>query len=218
VRILIVEDHPLTVAGLRTSLGAEHDIMHVIADGDEVIPWLRLNQVDLVTLDLSLPNRCGTFVLFDIQGLPHPPRVVIVTMHDDASMQKSMQGYGAHGFIAKCAPVAVFQHALAEIAAGRTWFPDRSEEDRSRRHSSRWTAGLRITRRQSDVLFALGDDLSRKATAARLQISEYTVDEHLAALRQAFRVATNPALIRAALGAGLLPQLWIPGRRPKPPE
>jgi DNA-binding CsgD family transcriptional regulator len=63
----------------------------------------------------------------------------------------------------------------------------------------------------------MGDDLPRKATADRLGMSIYTVDDHLAALRRAFRVATNIGVVRAAVAAGRLPLLWTSRRRPKAP-
>jgi DNA-binding NarL/FixJ family response regulator len=210
VRILLVEDHPLMVAGLRTCIGADHDIVHAIADGNEVLPWLRLNQVDLVTLDLSLPNRSGHELIDGIAVLSNPPRVLVVTMHDAASIAKWMRDLGAHGFIAKDAPMELFRRVLAEVAAGGTWFPEPAEEDPAGRRSSRWTPSLRLTRREYDVLTALRDDLSRKATAARLRMSVYTVDDHLAAIRRVFKVATNPAAIGAAIEAGIIPQLSIP--------
>ena len=215
VRILLVEDHPLMVEGIRTSIGADHDIVQIIANGDEVLPWLRRNDVDLVTLDLSLPNLCGAEVLPDILALPHPPRVLVVTMHDAPSIGNWMRALGAHGFISKDAPLGTFRSALAEVGAGRTWFPAPEEEHGSRPRSSRWTPELRLTRRQYDVLDSLGDDLSRKGTAARLHITEYTVDEHLAALRRVFKVSTNPALIRAAIEHGFLPQLSVTRLRPR---
>jgi len=79
------------------------------------------------------------------------------------------------------------------------------------------TPSLRLTRRQHDVLMALNDELSRKATTARLQISVYTVDDHLAELRRIFKVATNPAVIGAAIEAGIIPQLSIPRKTGEPP-
>jgi DNA-binding NarL/FixJ family response regulator len=205
------------VAGLRTCIGADHDIVHAIADGNEVLPWLRLNQVDLVLLDLSLPNRSGHELLPEIQALTHAPRVVIVTMHDAASVANWMRDLGAHGFIAKDAPMELFRRVLDEVAAGGTWFPEPAEEDRTGRRSSRWTPSLRLTRREYDVLTALRDDLSRKATTARPQISVYTVDGHLAELRRIFKVATNPAVIGAAMEAGIIPQLSIPRKTGEPP-
>jgi len=202
-----VEDHPLMVAGLRTCIGADHDVVHDIADGNEVLPWLRLNQVDLVLLDISLPNRSGHELLPEIQALAYPPRVVIITMHDAASIGNWMRDLGAHGFIAKAAPTELFRRVLAEVAAGGTWFPEPAEEDQTGRRSSRWRPSLRLTRREYDVLTALRDDLPRKATAARLQMSVYTVDDHLAALRRIFKVATNAAVVGAAMEAGIIPQI-----------
>jgi len=216
VRILLVEDHPMVVEGLRTCLGADHEIVHVIGNGDEVLPWLRRHSVDLITLDLTLPNRFGHELLPDILALTPAPRVLIVTMHDDSGIRKLMQDLGAHGFIAQDASVELFRQALAEMAAGRTWFPDRTKEDEARGRKSRWTPEPRLTRREADVLNSLGDGLSRKGTSDRLGMSKYTVDDHLAALRRAYRVATNPAVIRAALEAGHLPLLWISRRSPKP--
>jgi len=217
MRILIVDDHPLVVAGLRSCIGADHEIVHVIGDGDEVLPWLRQNSVDLVTLDLTLPNRFGHELLPEIQALTPAPRVLIVTMHDDPGIRKLTQDLGAHGFIAKDASDKLFRQALAEVAAGRTWFPDRREEPEARQRKCCLTREPRLTRRDADVLNSLGDDLSRKATADRLGMSTYTVDDHLAALRRAFRVATNPGVVRAAVAAGRLPLLWISRRRPKAP-
>jgi DNA-binding NarL/FixJ family response regulator len=216
MRILLVEDHPLMVAGLRSAISADHDIVHVIGDGNEVLPWLERNSVDLITLDLTLPNRFGHELLPEIQALSPAPRVLIVTMHDDADIQNGMQAKGAHGFIAKDASDKLFRLALAEVAAGRTWFPDRREEYESQQRKSWSTREPRLTRRDADVLNSLGDDLSRKATADRLGMSIYTVDDHLAALRRAFRVATNNGVVRAAVAAGRLPLLWISRRGPRP--
>ena len=151
MRILLVEDHPLVVDGLRTCIGADHQIAHVIGNGDEVLPWLQWNEVDLVTLDLALPNRSGFELLPDIGALSRPPKVLVVSMHDHTHMREAVQRSGAHGFISKDATVELSRQAIAEIAAGGTWFPDRSEEDRSRGRSSRWSPNLKLTKRQSDV-------------------------------------------------------------------
>ena len=213
MRILLVEDHPLTAAGLRTCVGAEHEVVHVIANGDEVVPWLRSNAVDVVLLDLSLPKRSGAELLHEIRQLAPAHRVIVLTMNDDIRIQNWMMAIGAKGFVSKNADVDVLRRAVGEVAAGREWFPDAEVIPPGRRHASRWTPELRVTQRQFQVLWSMADS-SRKVTAARLHISEYTVDEHLAALRRVFKVATNSALIRAAIEHGILPQLSVPGSPP----
>ncbi len=205
MRILIVEDHPMSAVGLCKAIGSEHGVAAILTSGDEVMPWLALNDVDLVLLDLSLPKRSGGDLLLAIRALPNPPRVLIVTMHDDPALRDELKRRGADGFIGKGVSMALLAQIIAEVAAGRTWFPDREAERNPKRRWSRWSPGMRITGRQYDVLRALADALSRKATAVLLGISEYTVDEHLAALRKVFAVDTNAAVVRAAIEHGFLP-------------
>lgn len=216
MRILVVDDHPVVLMGLRCCIGADDEIVQVIGDGNDVLPWLRQNSVDLVTLDLSLPNRWGNELLPEILALSPAPRVLIITMHDDPLVQDWLQRLGAHGFLVKSAPDQLYRQAVGEVGAGRTWFPDRREEWEAQQRKYWSTRKPRLTPREADVLNSIGDDLPRKATADRLGMSIYTVDGHLAALRRAFRVATNYGVVRAAVAAGRLPRLWISRRRPKP--
>lgn len=208
MRVLIVEDHPLSAAGICHALGNDHEVCGVLDNGEDVIPWLARHEVDLVILDLSLPRRNGAQVLADIQALARPPRVLVVTMHNDRFLGTMLQERGAAGLVMKDAPVGTLQEAVAEIGAGRTWFRGRHEVPMPETGPS--ATAIRLTPRQQEVLEALANGLSRKEMAANLQISESRVDEHLAALRRAFGAATNPELVRAAIGYGFLPPFPSP--------
>lgn len=86
LRVLVVDDERLARARLRRLLGA-HPEVRVIAEADSALAartWLRQHAVDVVFLDVNMPDADGFSVL---HGLPTPPRVVFVTAHQQHAVR-----------------------------------------------------------------------------------------------------------------------------------
>ncbi len=207
LRILIVEDHPLTAHGLRTIADETHQVVGVLGRGEEVAQFCTGQPVDLVLLDLALPGKLGSTVLGELLGLPSPPRVLIISMHNEPVLRQELRARGASGFLSKDAPPELLLRAIEAIARGKTWFPGEDEE--SGKHSL-LRPELHLAPRQLEVLRCYAHGLTRKEIAGSLGMSIATVDEHLARLRELLAVPHPRALPAAAFAHGFASPLELP--------
>ncbi|MCU0586797.1 MAG: sigma-54 dependent transcriptional regulator [Syntrophobacteraceae bacterium] len=100
-KILIVDDEAFICENLQRILGEEHYDTAVAQTGDAALRWLRENQVDLVFLDLNLPDRNGLDILKDIKGLDPDLLVIVITGY--ASVESAVEALkmGAYDYIKK---------------------------------------------------------------------------------------------------------------------
>src|SRR6185436_3525328 len=103
IRVLIADDHAVLRAGLKLLIGAEAD-MEVVgeaADGAEAVQRAHTTAPDVVLLDLTMPGGRGTRTIEDVVQLTPRPRVLVLTMHDDAASMQAALLAGASGYIVK---------------------------------------------------------------------------------------------------------------------
>jgi DNA-binding NarL/FixJ family response regulator len=212
VKILVIDDHALVRAGLRQvleQLGAPGEGVlvleaHSYARGVEIAG--AHPDLDMVLLDLNLPNVTGLAALVDLQErFPDIP-VVIVSGEDDAAMVREAFERGALGFVPKSSTTAVILSALRLVLSGGTYLPREFMLDLSApapaptaRPEAADAHGLDLTPRQAEVMTLLLAGKSNKVIGRELGLAEGTVKNHVAAVLKALQ-ATNrvEALIAAA--------------------
>jgi len=211
IRVLIADDHAVLRAGLKLLIGAESD-MEVVgeaADGFEVVRRAQTTSPDVVLLDLSMPGGRGTQTIEDlVRRAPttaSPPRVLVLTMHDDqASMQAALLA-GASGYIVKKAADVELLTAIRAVHQGRT-FVDLTrpgEEPLSRRSPAGGTAKP-LSPREGEVLRLLAQGHSYREAAAQLGVSVKTIETHRKRLADKLGLRSRAELFRFAVEVGLL--------------
>jgi DNA-binding NarL/FixJ family response regulator len=177
MRILIVDDHPAFRGGLR-------EIVRRIDPGAEIreagdiagaLGQARLagGDLDLVTVDLKIPDARGLSGLRAIRAaLPLVPAVVI-SMDEDAAAGQAVLGAGAAGFISKAADEEAIAGALREVLAGGCPVLQAPESP---------ACAVRLTPRQRDVLGLVRKGLTNKEIAASLGIAVSTVQIHVSSI------------------------------------
>lgn len=206
MRVLIVEDHPVTAEGLRSAISGSHEVVGILHDGAAVAPWFRTKWADLVLLDLSLPGKLGSAVLLELLDLPLPPKVLIVSMHDEPAFRSELKARGASGFLSKESPASLLLGTITAIEAGEVWFPGSGENDQRASHLQR---GLVLAPRQLEVLRCIAHGLTRDEIAGSLGMALATVDEHKARLKEIFGVANSLELPAAAIAHGFASPLKL---------
>jgi len=188
MRVLIVDDHTLVRAGLvRLVQGFSGcEVVAEAHDCAQAVAAVVQHHPDLVLLDLSLPDRSGLDALrLMIERAPHT-RVVMMSMHDDLQHVREALDRGAVGFVVKDAAPMELELALRTAADGEVFL--------SPRLSSKIMAPL-LTReppsgiaalppRQRQIFDGIGQGLSSKEIAARLDISVKTVNTHRARMME----------------------------------
>ena len=122
VRVLLVDDDPLVVQGLRLMLAGAQDVEVVGAadDGDRLVEHVRETAPDVVLLDLRMPRLDGVAALRDLRAATgvQQPQVIVLTTFDTEPVVLDALRAGAQGFLLKHTPPGEIVAALRAAAAG----------------------------------------------------------------------------------------------------
>jgi DNA-binding NarL/FixJ family response regulator len=195
-RVLIADDHPLMVGGLRQAvLAAAPDAEIVVAhDFDSMVAALDASpDTDLVLLDLTMPGVRGfSGLLFLRSARPSTP-VIIVSGNEDRAVIRHCMEFGAAGFMPKTHSLDTMRGAIAQVLGGGRWTPpDFDPGSAPNGQSSAMARRLAsLTQQQIRVLMMLSQGLLNKQIAYQLGVSEATVKAHVSAIFQKLGVESR---------------------------
>jgi DNA-binding NarL/FixJ family response regulator len=197
VKILLVDDHTLFRAGLRmllAALGRDVTILEASTAAQALALIGAEADIQLCLLDLSLKSDDGLSLLSATKQLAPNMVVVVVSGADDSLTIRNCIDAGAMSFIPKSATPEALTGALRRVLEGEVYLPEQvglNTDDLLSRPL--------LTPRQHEVLKYLSQGLPTKLIARRLEISEYTIKEHIALIFQALGVHNRTeAVIRAS--------------------
>jgi DNA-binding NarL/FixJ family response regulator len=191
VRVLVVDDHPLT----RSALGGllEQNAFSVVGeaeDGDEAVRRARELQPDLVLLDLSMPGLDGLSALPQLRAAAPGAEVVVLTASGtEENLLSAIRG-GAAGYLLKSEPperISEFLRGVVRGEAALSGSVARRLLERVR-EGGREDSGIpdsiasALSAREVEVLLLLDERLATDEIAGRLFISEHTVRSHVKSL------------------------------------
>jgi DNA-binding NarL/FixJ family response regulator len=186
IRILIADDQPLVLAGLRTILQAEADmeVTGEARDGDQAVRLAAELTPDVVLLDIRMPGTDGiaaTRLIVAAGG----PRVIILTTFDlDEYVYEALRA-GASGFLVKDIPDDQLVTGIREVVRGDTLLAPsvtrRLIETYTRRPPSagQLPAAGTLTPREREVWQLMARGLTNTEIAAELFVGEATVKTHV---------------------------------------
>jgi DNA-binding NarL/FixJ family response regulator len=177
ITVLIVDDHRLVRAGLRTLLASAPDVEVVgeASDGAEAVTRAGAVRPDVVLMDLSMPVLDGVAATRKLAVDVPDAKVVALTTFSDRQRVNDVLSAGAVGYLLKdCAPDALFAairaaaagHAPLDPRVAAALLPARSDEPV-------------LSSREQEVLRLAANGLANKQIARKLGISESTVKVHL---------------------------------------
>lgn len=205
--VLIADDHPVFRSGLSALLATESRI-EVIAEADNgrrAIELAEALQPDVVVMDLHMPEIDGVAATRAItQSSPHVAVLVVTMFDDDDSVFAAMRA-GARGYLLKGSNQSELLRAVHVIGSGGAVFGPaiaaKVTEYFSRRPSA--AAFPQLTDRENEILDLLAEGLNNARIAARLQISDKTVRNHVSNVLTKLAVSDRAQAIVRAREAGL---------------
>lgn len=200
IHVAVVDDHPLVREGIRSACERAEGVtvVGVFPDGRDFLRAARnLARVDVVLLDISMPESDGLDVLERLLSWRVPPRVLMLSMHPERSHAKLAMDRGAHGYLTKDVDETVLLEAVRTVAFGGTYLsPDAHAlvHGVARADPVRGVAGLSEQERRVFRLLKLG--LTVKEISRDLDINPSTVATYKARLMAKLGVRSLAALLR----------------------
>lgn len=199
-RLIIADDHPLLVEGLRTVLGAHFEVVAVAHSGTELLALLPTTDADCLLLDLGLPGHNGLELMPDIRALRPGLRVLVVTMHLDRVLADAVLHAGAHGFVPKDSGMDELEDAIRTVLAGRRYLSARVPPITNRVGLGAIHAGFaRLTPRQQEIIRLIGQGKTTAEIARLLGLGPRTVTFHRANIRKVLGIGSEWGLLRYAI-------------------
>ena len=213
VRVLLVDDQALVRAGFRMILDAEPDIEVIgeAADGVEAVDFVRLNNTDVVLMDVRMPNLDGIEATRRILGLDGETKVLMLTTFDmDEYVYEALRA-GASGFLLKDVPPEQLVSAILVVAQGEALLSPsvtrRVIEEFTKRPPQREGPPPEIadlTAREVEVLQLIARGLSNAEIAKELFVSETTVKTHVARVLMKCNLRDRVQAVVLAYESGLI--------------
>jgi len=203
IRVLLADDHALVRQGMKQLLSFCDDIRVTAeaATGDEALQVLTRDEFDIVLLDVTMPgSRSGANLITDIRALPHPPPVLVVTMHGEPHIARKKLDAGACGYLTKDCPPGMLEDAIRLVAAGGRYIqPDIA----GKMMSYTPAPSTRLSPQELRILKLFAGGLRVVDIADEFGLSSRTISTHKARLMQKLGIDNDAALIRYADAHGL---------------
>jgi DNA-binding NarL/FixJ family response regulator len=203
MRVLIADDHPLILAGIKRAL-EEDDQFEVVAEariGSQVLPLVSQTQPDLALLDLRMPEMDGLTCLDRIRKEHPKVKVVILSVSTDPEVVQTVLNHGAAAYVVKSVNPIDLSSALRQALEG-TVFSAVGLPEKTAQEDAVKAAGL--TDRETTILKALARGLSNEAIGKELWVAQQTVKFHLTNIYRKLDVKNRTEAARYAYEHGLI--------------
>jgi DNA-binding NarL/FixJ family response regulator len=206
IRVVIADDHNIVRKGIRELLTDEDDIEVVgeARNGQEAVDLATALRPDVVLMDIAMPVLTGVEATRQLRVAAPSVRILVLTAYEDDPYINGLFDAGAAGYILKTAESREIVRAVRSTAAGQSAI-DPAIAPRLLARLSRPAAGSdTLTERELEVLRRAAHGLTNKQIGAELQISDRTVQNHLANIYAKLAVASRTEAVTAALQRQLI--------------
>jgi DNA-binding NarL/FixJ family response regulator len=206
IRILVADDHAVVRRGLRHIFAMSPDV--VIAaeavDGKEAIEKLRTTQVDVLLMDVSMPDTDAVDLVRRVRAEQPKLAVLVHSMHAEGPVASRMLQAGASGYITKDSEPEQLIAALRKVAGGGRYLGAELAEQLAFGDGGGKPLHELLSDRESQVFLQLASGKSLKAIAAELRLSPKTASTYKTRVMQKLKVASDAELVRYAVAHQLV--------------
>ncbi|MCU0374613.1 MAG: response regulator transcription factor [Chitinophagaceae bacterium] len=204
VNLLIVDDHPLVVEGLRTMLmHLPHiQLQATAANAFEAMEALRQHQIDVALIDINLPDISGIELTARIRKEYPTVNMLALSTFTERSYIAQMMQSGAIGYLVKSAGTDEIEQGIMNAMKGEPFMS--ASLNLSGRLLQELPLVPLLTRREKEVLKLIADGMTNQQIAEKLYLSLHTVDSHRKNLLAKFNLSNTASLIKTAAKMNLI--------------
>jgi DNA-binding NarL/FixJ family response regulator len=206
-RVVLADDHLMVIDGMSGLLRADFDVVATVENGRELIETVQRLDPDVVVSDMQMPLLNGIEALAQLTKLKARAKVILLTMHSEASYAVRAFEAGASGFVLKHAAYAELATAIREVLKGRLYLTPMVAKDVVQSLMKKPSQAPRLsllTARQREILQLVAEGRSAKAIASVLKVSPRTVEFHKSCIMDRLDLHTHADLVREAVRQGLV--------------
>jgi DNA-binding NarL/FixJ family response regulator len=200
IRVLAVDDHPMMLYGIATSLAGQPDMQCVgeASNGREALEQFKALRPDVTLLDLNMPEMDGLQALIAIRNeFPQARIVVLTTYKGDVLAQRALKA-GALGYLLKSSLRTELMTAIRAAHAGKRYVPTEIALDIAEHVGTE-----ELSAREVEILRKVAQGLSNKQIGAQIGIAEETVKSHLKSAFAKLNVRDRTEAIAIAVSRGI---------------
>jgi DNA-binding NarL/FixJ family response regulator len=204
-RIFIVDDHNIVIEGICALLYGEpeFEVTGYAVNGNNCLVYLIAHTVDVVLLDISLPDIGGVDLCRLIKTKYPDTMVLALTTFNQGIYVRKMMESGASGYLLKDTSRQEFITAIQTVAQGKIYLSPMANQ--ALQSDTRQLIAIpTLTKREKEVLGYVAKGLTNAQIAGQLSISIDTVDSHRKNLHSKLNVKNTAQLVRYAVENNLL--------------
>jgi DNA-binding NarL/FixJ family response regulator len=210
-RILVADDHPIVLRGLKTVLNAQPDfeVVAEATDGEQAVSLALAEDIHLAILDISMPRKTGLQAAREITHRKPEVRVLMLSMHDNEQYLFEAIKVGAAGYVLKSAVDRDLVEACRATMRGEPFLYPGAVRALMREYVERARAGdvVRgelLTPREEEIVKLVAEAHTNEEIADMLVISKKTVERHRANILEKLGMRDRVELTRYAIRRGLV--------------
>jgi DNA-binding NarL/FixJ family response regulator len=208
LRLLIVDDHPMVLQGLRTMLleAGDIDVVAEAADATTAIAAVRRTALDLVLSDMTLPDKTGLVLLKTIKAEQPNLPVLMLSMYAEEVFAVRALKLGAAGYLMKDVDAATLIDAIRRAAGGGKYISAGVAERLARRIDADATGALheQLSEREFEVFRLIATGKSLTEIGLGLHVSVKTVSSYRTRIMEKTGFRSNAEFTRYALDQRLV--------------
>lgn len=187
INLLLVDDHAMLREGIKQLLEFDNEL-HVVSqasNGEECLQAVSKNNIDIVLLDINLPDVTGTKLIKDIKRIKHNIKVLMLTVHNEMEYLLDAMDLGCDGYILKDSDSDELIKAIKMVYSGERYIQPElvpSLNVRLLKRESDLDKAKDVTKREKQILISIAQGKSNKDIADSFDISERTVKNHITSL------------------------------------
>jgi DNA-binding NarL/FixJ family response regulator len=201
IRVLVVDDHPLMVAGIVGEINAQPDmtVSGQAADGDEAMSLYRMHRPDVTIMDVRMPKLNGIDAIIAIRKeFPKARIIVLTTALGDAQALRAFKE-GAVGYLLKNLVRKELTETIRAVHSGRRRIPPDIAQQLAEHIEEE-----ALTARELDVLRMVAQGKGNKIIASDLEIAEHTVKNHIKSILIKLRADDRTGAAMTAVRRGYI--------------
>jgi DNA-binding NarL/FixJ family response regulator len=204
-RILIVDDHPMMREGLAQLIGREADltVCGEAEDAAQALDAVKKMVPHLILIDITLNGRNGLELIKDVQSITPETLILVISMHDESLYAERVLRAGGRGYVMKQEGGKKIMQAIRKVLDGQIHVSEKIAAKildlfSGRRPQAENSPLERLTDRELEVFQLIGEALSTKEIATRLNISGKTVEVHKGHIKEKLAMKNTRELISYA--------------------